>query len=165
MIVSLIAAAAQNGVIGKDGTLPWRLSADLKRFKSLTTGHTILMGRKTYDSIGKPLPDRKNFILSRSTHSLEGCECFQNVNDALRFAAESGETEIFVIGGSEVYKQTLDKADRLYLTRVEAEISGDTYFPEIQEGNWELISSEKHPSDDKNEYPTEFCILERRLSE
>lgn len=128
MKLAIIAAIALNRAIGAGGALPWHLSEDLKRFKRLTTGHAILMGHKTFVSLGRPLPNRRNVVLSRSP--VPGAETYPSVNDALNALAD--EEWVFVIGGGDVYRQLLDRADRLYLTRVDRDVEGDTYFPEYE---------------------------------
>ncbi len=125
MILALIAAVSRNRVIGKDGALPWHISEDLKRFKRITTGHTILMGRRTFESLGKPLPNRRNVVIT--SRALPGVETYRSLPEALD--ALSGESKVFVIGGGEVFSSLLDKVDELYLTIVEREVEGDTYFP------------------------------------
>jgi dihydrofolate reductase len=161
--LSLIAAVARNGVIGREGALPWRLSADLKRFKELTTGHTIIMGRKTCESIGRPLPNRRNIVLSGSTSfGAEGCIIVLNIAQAIGAA---GDGEVFVIGGHAVYEAFLPLADRVHLTRVEAEVSGDVRFPELHPEDWRETKVGEHPVDEKNEYPMTFLILERAARE
>ena len=164
MKLSLIVAVSQNGVIGKNNALPWRLSQDLKRFKALTMGHHLLMGRKTYESIGKPLPGRVNLVLSRRPplESLaEGVSFFQDPEEALQFARGQGEEELFLIGGASLYEKLLSQVDRIYLTKVLAKIEGDAHFPKLDLTCWKTIHQESSPSDDRNEYPTEYLVLER----
>jgi dihydrofolate reductase len=159
--ISLIAAVSSNGVIGRAGTLPWRLPADLKYFRRITTGHTIVMGRKNYEDIGRPLPDRNNVVLTRDPDfSAPGCSVVHSLDEAL--ACAGTDPEIFFIGGAELYRQILPHADRLYLTRVLATIEGDTYFPDFDESEWELVRSEPRQADDANPYPVSFDVLERR---
>jgi dihydrofolate reductase len=163
MTVSLIAAVARNGVIGRDGALPWKLSADLKRFRELTTGHHVIMGRKTHESIGKPLPKRTNVVLSRSSeYAAQGCTVASSLDEALSEAERAGDDEPFVIGGAGVYELTLPTADRLYLTRVEADVQGDVHFPDLAETAWREVSREEHGADERNEHPFAFLVLERR---
>src|SRR5687767_13665497 len=136
MRVSIIAAVAENGVIGRDGTLPWHLSADLRRFKQLTMGHTIIMGRRTWESIARPLTGRRMIVVSRRHDyqvDIEGVLLAANLDDALDRAVAHGKEETFIIGGAELYQDALRRADRLYLTRVGANVAGDTYFPPV---NW-----------------------------
>lgn len=161
MKISIIVAAAENGVIGKDNQLLWKLSSDLKRFKNITTGHYILMGRKTFESIGKPLPNRTSLIISRNfSCESENCFVFKTINDALVFAAKHGQEEIFVVGGGEIYKQTMPLANTIHLTIVHTEIEGDTHF-EYDDSNWKVLHSEFIPEDEKNEFDTTYIVLER----
>lgn len=141
--ISIIVAIAKNWAIGLNNELLWHISADLKRFKALTTSHTIVMGRKTYDSIGRPLPNRRNVIISRDKNlKLEGCEVYNSIQTALD--ALKNEDEIFVIGGAEIYKQTINIATKLYLTKVEKEYKADVFFPEIDFSEWKITSQENH---------------------
>ena len=161
MTVSLIVAASRNGVIGNKNKLPWHLPADLKRFKQLTLGRPILMGRKTFESIGKPLPGRTNIVITRQP-GLQACgaSVAHSLEEALRLC--EGQEEVFVIGGASIYKQSISFADKLYITRVHASPEGDTSFPEIKDVDWKMISSEDHSKDEKNEYDYSFTIYERR---
>lgn len=162
MKVSLIVAAGENNVIGRDGDLPWRLPADLKRFRALTTGHHILMGRLTWDSIGRPLPDRTNLVLSRSkTLRLSGAYVVPSLTAGLEMAREAGETEAFVIGGASLYEEALPRADRIYLTRVHAAPDGDVLLPSIDTSQFRESSTETHPADDKHLFSFTFSVLER----
>ncbi len=143
MILALIAAIGKNRVIGKAGRLPWHISEDLKRFKRLTTGHTVLMGRKTFESIGTPLSNRRNVVIT--SHPLPNVETYPSVDAALQ--ALAGEERVFVIGGAHLYAQTLDRADELYLTLVEGEYEGDTFFPAYEhllEARFRRVRTEKH---------------------
>jgi dihydrofolate reductase len=160
--LSLIVAVARNGVIGRQGGLPWRLSADLRRFKELTMGHAIIMGRKTYESIGRPLPGRRMIVITRQAdYRTEGAEVVGALDEALRRAADRGDGECFVIGGAEIYEQAKPQADRVYLTRVRAAVEGDTYFSPLNLTQWRLVSSESHAADAKNQYPFSFEVYER----
>ncbi len=160
MRIALIAALAGNRVIGCDNQLPWRISADLKHFKALTMGKPIVMGRKTRESIGRPLPGRKNIVVTRdSAYQAEGCQVVYSIEQALDVAA--GSDEVMIIGGAGLYQQTLDRADRLYLTRVRADVDGDTWFPEIDTQQWHEVACESHQADENNEYDYDFVILER----
>jgi dihydrofolate reductase len=162
MIRSIIVAAAENGVIGRQGQLPWRLSADLQRFKQLTMGHAVLMGRKTFESIGRPLPGRRMIVITRQQdYQAAGVEIAQSLEEAYRRAAEQGETEAFIIGGAEIFLDALPHADRLYFTQVRATIDGDVRFPPFDRTRWHLISQEEHAADAKNEYPFTFETYER----
>ena len=163
MIVSMIVAVAKNNVIGKDNKLLWKLSDDLKRFKRITSGHAILMGRKTFESLGKPLPNRTNLVVTRDArYSVGGAYVFNQVNQAVEFAKAEGETELFIIGGGEIYEMMLPAANRLYLTKVHASPDGDTYFPVLNDGEWDVINEEAHKANEKNEFDFVFLDLERR---
>ena len=163
MIVSLILAMDAHRGIGKNGTLPWRLSSDLKRFRELTMGHHLIVGRKTFDSIGRVLPGRQMIVVTRNAlFEAEGILKTGSVEDAVELARQRGETEAFVIGGAEIYSQTLDLADRIYLTTVHAIVDADTFFPDLDASDWRETRTESHPADDKNQYQTTFCILERK---
>ena len=146
MKLSIIVAVAENGVIGRDNRLPWRISGDLKRFKALTLGHHLLMGRKTFESIGKALPGRTTIVLSRGTPELPvGVAHAWSLDCAIELARATGETEAFVTGGAAVYAEALPRADSLYLTRVAIEVAGDTYFPDWDRDAWQLLSVETCP--------------------
>lgn len=158
--LTLIAALAANRVIGRDGDLPWRLPDDLKRFKRLTVGKTVLMGRKTWDSLGRPLPDRANWVLSReASFKPAGATVFASLDQALN--AGQGR-ELVVIGGAELYRQTLPIATRLELTEVQAEVDGDTWFPEVDPAAWIETASEAHTADARHALPFRFVTLDRR---
>jgi dihydrofolate reductase len=162
MIVSLIVAAAENDVIGRQNDLPWRLSADLQRFKKLTMGHAVVMGRKTYESIGRPLPGRRMIVVTRQPDYLaEGVEVVGDMQAAFDLAAAQGETELFVIGGAEIFAHFLPRVDRLYWTRVHAIVDGDVRFPAFARREWQLIESVRHEADAKNEHPYSFELYER----
>ena len=163
MQISLIVAMSENNMIGAGGDLPWRLSADLRRFKKLTMGHHIVMGRKTYESIGRPLPGRTMVVISRkSDYQAEFGHVVHSVNAALEFARTAGDDEVFVIGGGEIYRQALPLVDRVYLTRVHAEVEGDTVFPAVDFANWTLVEKEECDADGKNQFAHSFCIYNRR---
>jgi dihydrofolate reductase len=160
-IISLIWAMARNGVIGRNNTLPWRLPADLQHFRRVTLGHHVVMGRKNYQDIGHALPGRTNIVVTRQPDwHAPGCVVVHSVDEALREAAN--DTEVFVIGGAEIYAQTLGRAQRLYLTEIDADIAGDTYFPPFDRGEWRELQRLYHPADDKNPHPYSFVLLERR---
>jgi dihydrofolate reductase len=164
MHVSIIAAVAENGVIGRDGTLPWHLSADLRRFKQLTMGHTLIMGRRTWESIGRLLPGRRMIVVSRQPGyrvDVNGVETATCVDDALQRSKEGDDDEAFIIGGAELYREALSQADRLYHTRVRAEVPGDTYFPNVDWSEWRLVESNEQAADDNNQYAQAFSIYER----
>jgi dihydrofolate reductase len=159
-MISIIVAASTNNVIGANGDLPWRLSADLKHFKAITMGKPIVMGRKTWDSIGRPLPGRQNIVITRQADFVaEGCNVVASTEEAI--AATAGADEIMVIGGSQVYSLFLPAAGRLYLTRVHAEIEGDAFFPEIDGSAWRLVGDDSHSSDDRNAFDYSFRTYER----
>jgi dihydrofolate reductase len=161
VIVSLIVAVAENGVIGRAGKLPWHLPDDLKRFKALTMGHTIVMGRKTFESIGKPLPGRRNVVLTRDRSFLrDGLVVVHNLADGLR--GLDGEDQIFVVGGAEVYRQAIPEADRIYQTLVHSEIDGDTSFTEFDSSDWDLLEEELHDIDAGHADGFSFRVLLRR---
>lgn len=161
MTISIIAAMAKNRVIGCENKLPWNLPADLKRFKKLTLGHHIIMGRKTYESIGKPLPGRTSIIITRQeNYKAPGCYVVNSIEDALKTA--SNDDEVFITGGEQVYKQTLNLAERLYLTLIGVDLKGDAYFPKFNEKDFELISRENHLRDKENPHPFSFLVYERK---
>ena len=150
MKISAIVAIAKNNVIGKDNDIPWYLPADLKYFKKTTLNHHIIMGRNCYDSIGKPLPKRSNVILSRNPFFIvSNCYVASSMKEALQVAADNGEDEAFIIGGAQIYNQSMDYWDKLYLTEVDLEVEGDTFFPKLNMDKWELISEEAHQADAK----------------
>jgi dihydrofolate reductase len=158
--LSLIAAMARNRVIGLHNRLPWRLPADMKRFRELTTGHAIIMGRKTFDSLARPLPNRTNIVVTRDrAFRPDGATVAHSVEEAV--ARAGTDREIFVIGGEQIYRQTLPVADRLYLTLVDSEFEGDAWFPEYEPEEWKEISSEHLPPDDSNRPGMRFVTLER----
>jgi dihydrofolate reductase len=162
MRVALIAAVAQNGVIGVDNRLPWRLPPDLRRFKQLTLGHTLVMGRKTFESIGRALPGRTTIVVSRSGFRVpEGVHAATSIDDALAQAAMAGETETFVAGGAEIYRAALARADRLYLTHVLADFAGDTHFPALDLGAFHVSSREPHAASDEAPFAYEFVVYDR----
>jgi dihydrofolate reductase len=161
MRYSLIVAMSENRVIGRDGGLPWRLSADLRRFKRLTMGHHIVMGRKTYDSIGRPLPGRTSVVISRDgNYAPDGVLLARSIDHAKQLASQ--DTEVFFIGGGEIYRQVLPEVDRIYVTLVHAEVDGDTLFPELDSAAWDLIESMRGGSDEKNEYDHSFLVYDRK---
>mgnify|MGYP001828610350 CR=1 FL=1 len=161
MRISLIAAISENNVIGRDGELPWRLSADLRRFKRLTMGHHLIMGRKTFESIGRLLPGRTTIILSRG--GFEGPEGAIVVGDLeAAIAAAAADDEVFVVGGGEVYAAALPRADRIYLTRVQSRVAGDAFFPDLAPDAWTTAEESFAPADERNEHPHTFQILDRK---
>lgn len=160
-MISFIVAMDKNRVIGKDNQLPWHLPADLKFFKKTTMGHPIVMGRKTHESIGKPLPGRENIIVTRNKqYQPEGCMVIHSLAELKRLEAKK-EEEVFVIGGAEIFKTIFPIADRLYITMIAHEFAGDTYFPEFNESDWNLVSIAKGETDESNPYEYSFNIYER----
>ena len=170
-ILSMIVATADNNIIGKDNDMPWHLPADLAYFKKVTLGKPIIMGRKTYDSIGMALPGRRNIVITRDENYLpkgkgsEGVDVVSSVEQALALVDGSNGneavTEIMVIGGGAIYKHCLPAANRLYITHIKAAIDGDTQFPDYDDGSWKQVSSELKVSDEKNAYDLDFCVYER----
>jgi dihydrofolate reductase len=163
MRISLVAALARNRVIGRDGQLPWRLPADLKRFKRLTVGHPLILGRKTYESIGRPLPERTNIVITRREgYAPAGIRLVRSIDEALAAAAEApGADEAFVIGGSEIYRQTLPIADRLHLTFIEEDFPGDVHFPELDETQWRLVDEERHEASEDTPFAWSYRTYDR----
>lgn len=160
-MISIIAAASANNVIGVQGRLPWKLSDDLKHFKRLTTGKPIVMGRLTWEAIGRPLPGRQNIVLTRQTDFVaDGCDVVSAPAEALAVAADA--EEIMIIGGGQIYELFLPNAARLYITRVHTEIDGDAFFPEIDSNVWQLASSESKSADAGNQFSFDFMIYERK---
>ncbi|MEB2785940.1 dihydrofolate reductase [Algoriphagus persicinus] len=163
MKISLIAAVATNNVIGQENDLVWRLPDDFKRFKRITSGHYILMGRKTFESLGTPLPNRTHIVITRNPEYQvpEGNYVFESVERAFIFCKKMHVDHLFVIGGGEIYKETLPLADELVLTEVEATPEGDTFFPEFNEENWKVSFSEYHPADERHQYAFTYVNYER----
>jgi len=165
MKISIIVAIADNGVIGSDNELPWRLSADLQRFKALTMGHHLLLGRKTFDSIDRWLPGREMIVISRGAPTLpDGVHLAASVIDGIERARSHGEEELFVAGGASIYAVTLTECDRIYLTRVHGDVPGDVLFPKVNWSRWNEASRQEIPADDRNEYPTTFSVYDRRTT-
>lgn len=163
MRVSLIVAKSKNNVIGINNTLPWRLKSDLAQFKALTTGHHILMGRKTFESIGKPLPNRVSLVISSSPREVsESVYWFNSIFRAIKFAERSGESELFIIGGEKIYRYALSLVDRIYLTEVDCEIEGDAFFPSISTKNYKLVSETKYTKDADNDFNFSVKVLDRK---
>ena len=162
MILSLVVATDENNVIGKDNKLPWHLPNDLRYFKNLTWGMPILMGRKTFESIGKPLPGRKSIVITRDQDwNYEGVEVVHNIDDAIDKAKEYDVKEIFVIGGAEIFNTSFSSATRIYLTRIHHNFEGDVYFPELNNEDWNLIQNKPCMADDKNAYAHSFQVWEK----
>ena len=160
MRLSIVVAMDDNRLIGSNNQLPWHLPADLAYFKKLTTGKSILMGRKTYDSIGRPLPNRRNIVITRNVEiSIPGCEVISSIESALEIT--KGDKEVMVIGGASLCKQLLPKINRLYITKIDGEFEGDVFFPEYDDISWHQVSCESHPKDDSNAYSYHFIVLDR----
>lgn len=169
-LVSLIVAVAENGVIGAGGELPWRLSTDLKTFRRITMGKPVVMGRKTFASLKKPLDGRDNIVVTRdSLFEAEGVTAVGSLNDALvvarMLARTAGADEIMIIGGSEIFAQALEAADRIYLTRVHATPEGDVHFPDPDPARWEITSSERLTQGERDDHAATFTVLERKRQE
>lgn len=163
MKISMIAAMAHDRVIGKDNQMPWHLPADLAHFKRVTLGKPVLMGRKTFESIGRPLPGRRNLVISRNLgYQAEGIEVVGSVEAALALLAGSSVEELMVIGGGHLYAEMLPSADCLYLTRIDLAVEGDTRFPAFDDGQWQRVDCESHPADEKNPHPYSFETWLRR---
>ncbi|MGB3780719.1 MAG: dihydrofolate reductase [Tunicatimonas sp.] len=162
MIKSIMVARSDNRVIGRDNDLVWHMPADLKYFKETTTGHFVVMGRKTYESVNKPLPGRLNIIVTRQPdYYREGCIVVHDVEEAFQLGEKNGQEELFVLGGAQIYELTLPQVDRIYLTEIKAEFEGDTYFPEIDYTQWKEVKREEHIPNEKNPHPYAFVVFER----
>lgn len=162
MRISIIVAASENNVIGINNMLPWRLPLDLKYFKSTTLGKPIVMGRKTFDSLGKPLPGRPNIVITRQTDfQPEGAYVVRSVEEGVEKATSFGGDELFITGGSQIFEQAWPLVERIYLTRVYAVVHGDAFFPQLDGAEFELVSDERHEADEKNQYPFSFQVWER----
>ncbi|WP_429031498.1 type 3 dihydrofolate reductase [Aeromonas veronii] len=163
MKISMIAAMAHDRVIGKDNQMPWHQPADLAHFKRVTLGKPVLMGRKTFESIGRPLPGRRNLVISRNPdYQAEGIEVVGSVEAALALLAGSSVEELMVIGGGHLYAEMLPSADCLYLTRIDLAVEGDTRFPAFDDAQWQRVDCESHPADEKNQHPYSFETWQRR---
>jgi dihydrofolate reductase len=166
MKTSLVAAVAANGVIGKDNDLPWRLPDDMKFFMETTKGHYVVLGRKNYDSLPgkfKPLPNRTNVVVTRQKDfQAPGCLIVHSIEDAIAVAKDNKESELMIIGGSDIYKLSLRYADRLYLTEINAEVEGDTYFPEFDRMEWQEVSRIHHAKDDRHKFDFDFVVYEKK---
>ena len=162
MIISLIVAAAENNVIGKDNGMLWHLPSDLKYFKAVTMGHHVIMGRKTHQALGGNLPGRTNVIITRQpNYSEDGALIVHSLEEALNLAKQNGETEAMILGGGSIYEQALPDASRVYLTRVHNSFEGDTYFPKLSEAEWEETKKEFHAANEKNKIDFTFFEYER----
>lgn len=162
MKVSLIAAVANNGVIGRNNALPWRIRDDMRFFVEKTLGHHVIMGRKSYEAMGKPLPRRPNIVVSRNPSFQAACPVTRSLDEALSMAREAGEEEAFVIGGAQIYAQALSIADVFYRTRVLADVPGDVFFPVFEQDEWDVQSGPEHPADEHNEHAFVIETLTRR---
>lgn len=162
MKISLVVATDENGLIGKNNQLPWHMPADLKRFKEITTGHTIIMGRKTFESIGRPLPNRKNVVITRQdNYSVpEGVVVVNSLEDALELSRN--EPEVFVIGGSEIFKHAYQQTDRVYLTLIHHQFEGDTWFPLPGKNDWEWTKTADFEPDEKNPFPYSYWQIDKK---
>jgi dihydrofolate reductase len=166
MLVSAIVAVGHNNVIGNGNQIPWYLPADLKYFKRTTLGHCVIMGRKSFRSIGRPLPKRTNIVVTRDPFfTADGIVVVHSIEEALSYAFDQGETEAFIIGGGELYRQTQNVWDRLYLTEVDVDVPGEVYFPKIDMTEWREKWAEPHVADEKNEHNYVFKLYERVLVE
>ena len=163
MTISAIVACAKNGVIGKNNEIPWYLPADFAYFKRTTINHHIIMGRNCFESIGRPLPKRTNIVITRNPFYIaSGCLMVNSIAEGIKMAETNGETEAFIIGGGEIYKQSVDLWDKLYLTEVDLDTEGDIFFPELDMTQWQLVSEEQHNKDEKNEFDYVFKVFERK---
>ena len=161
-MISLLVAMDTNRTIGKKNDLPWRLPADLQYFKRVTMGHPIIMGRKTHESIGRVLPGRENIVLTRNEHyQARGCTVIHSI-DGIKKLNKTTNEELIVIGGAEIFQMTLPFADRLYITKIEEEFLGDTFFPEFDESEWKVVETEKGLKDEKNPYDYYYIVYERK---
>lgn len=165
MRISIIAAMTANRVIGRDNGLPWCLPTDMRRFKSVTMGHTVAMGRKTYDSIGRPLPGRTTVVITRRRDwrppAAEGLRVVHSLDEAVRIGRENGDDEMFIAGGGEIFLEALPITDRIYLTRIEADIPGDAYFPQLDAAAWRLVEREHHDANEEDSFPFSFEVFDR----
>ncbi|MBC7382533.1 MAG: dihydrofolate reductase [Bacteroidia bacterium] len=161
MNVSVIVAADENNGIGNENKLLCHLPADLKYFKQLTTGHYILMGRKTFDSIGKPLKDRISLIITKSNRLIDGCHIFNSIEAGVGYAKKNTEKQLFIIGGDSIFMQSLHIADTVFLTRIHHKFNADVFFPELPAAEWELVNKITHSVDEKNAYPFTFETYKR----
>ena len=160
-MVSIIVAIAQNGTIGDKNSLLWHIKEDMRFFRTTTSGHAVVMGRKTFESLGsRPLPKRTNIVITRADREFEGALTAHSLEEAIRLA--EGDEEIFIIGGAQIYREALRVADRMYITRVMHDYEGDTSFPDIDLSEWELVAEEKHDRGEEYEYPFAFLTYERR---
>ena len=159
-MISIIVAVAQNGTIGDKNSLLWHIREDMKFFRTTTSGHPVIMGRKTYESLGRPLPNRTNVVISRQSLEIEGCRVVHSLDEAI--ALFPAEEELFVIGGAQIYREALPLADCLYLTLIEYDYEGDTSFPEIDYSQWQLVSEERYERGEEYESPFSFLVYNRK---
>lgn len=161
-MLSHIVAASENNIIGRNNDLPWKLSNDFQYFKNKTWGMPVIMGRNSFDAMKKALPGRINIVVTRKTDwHRDNVSIAHGIDEAIIKAKDSGAKDIFIIGGGKIFKETIDIVDRIYLTRVHTTVEGDTSYPEINKNEWELVSSESHPADEKNNYPYTFEVWEK----
>lgn len=167
MTISLIAALTQNNIIGRNNDLPWSLPDDMKFFMRTTTGHHVIMGRKNYDSLPKkfkPLPNRTNIVITRQKgFQAEGCHVFNTIEAGIELAQQHHESEVFIIGGAEIYHQALSVTQRMYLTEIKTTLEGDTFFPKVNHSEWNEISREPHPADERHAFAFDFVVYERKV--
>jgi dihydrofolate reductase len=162
MILSLIAGIGKNNELGKGNTLLWDLPVDMKHFRETTSGHPVIMGRKTFESIGRPLPNRRNIVITRDvSYMADGVEVVHSLEEAIDLFKYDTRDEVFVIGGAEIYKQAIDRADRLYITHVDSNFDADAFFPPIDPAFWKEASREHHDLDEKNTFPLDFVVYEK----
>jgi dihydrofolate reductase len=160
--VNIIVAIGENRAIGKNNQLLWHMPADLKFFKQTTSGNTVIMGRKTFDSVGRPLPNRRNIVITRNTDlKIEGVEVVNSLDEALKIT-KTEENDVFIVGGAEIYKQAIAKTNKIFLTTVHHNFEADTFFPEINQTEWETISEENFNADEKNKYNYTITVLKRK---
>ncbi|MEO6521617.1 MAG: dihydrofolate reductase [Mucilaginibacter sp.] len=159
MYITIVVAIASNYAIGKDNQLLWHLPKDLKHFKDITAGGTVIMGRKTYDSVGRPLPKRRNIVITRQDIQIEGCEVVNSLDAAIALCKD--EQEVFIVGGAEIYRQAMHITNRIYLTIVHHSFDADTFFPEIDYNDWKVVEREDHETDEKHAFAYSFITLEK----
>lgn len=163
-MIAIVVAAAENNVIGKDNDLIWHLPADLKHFKNLTMGHPMIMGRKTYEAIGKPLPGRTSIVVtSQQDYKAEGCVVVHSLEEAIAKGRELDQVQVSIIGGANIYEQALRFTDKVYLTRIHHTFEGDAFFPELSENEWQVVAQQHHEPDAKKEYSYTFLTLDRKV--
>ncbi|MDN5203187.1 dihydrofolate reductase [Fulvivirgaceae bacterium BMA10] len=163
MIKSIIAAKSNNNVIGKNNDLVWHMPADMKYFMNKTKGHYVIMGRKTFESLGKPLPGRPTIIITRKKgYKVENCWVVPTIEEAFKIAEDEGQQHVFILGGAQIYKQTMDVADNMFITEIKGEFEGDAFFPAIDHNKWKEASREEHQPDERNKYPYAFVEYVRK---